>query len=44
MCKYIVVETQFMYELLVLERFQIAKVTFKLTQGHWQSYRSIGQI
>jgi len=41
MCKHIVVELQFMYE---LERFQITKVTFKLTQGHWQSYHSIGYI
>jgi len=24
--------------------FQIAKVTFKLTQDHWQSYYSIGHI
>jgi len=35
MCKYIVLESQFMYELQVLQRFQIAKVTFKLAQGHW---------
>jgi len=33
-----------MYELYVLQRFQIAKVTFKLTQGHCQSYHSIGHI
>jgi len=42
MCKHIVVESQFMYELQVLHRFQIAKVTFKLIQGHWQLYHSIG--
>jgi len=44
MCKCIVVESQFMYELSVLQRFQIAKVTFELTQGHWQSYHSTGHI
>jgi len=32
MCKYNVVESQFMYQLLVLQRFQIAQVTSKLAQ------------
>jgi len=27
-----------------LERFQIAKVTFPVNQGHWQWCRSIGQM
>jgi len=26
------------------QRFQIAKVTFEFTQGHWQSYHLIGHI
>jgi len=28
--------------LWVLQRFQTAKVTFNITQGHWQSCYSIG--
>jgi len=46
MCKHIslVVESQFMYGLQVLQRFQIAKVTFKLTQSRCQSYHSIGHM
>jgi len=29
-------------ELWVLQRFKTAKVTFRLTEGHWQSCHSIG--
>jgi len=42
MGKYIIIESQFMYELL--QRFQIAQVTFKLAQGHSHSYDLIGHI
>jgi len=44
MCKHIVVESCFIYELYALERFQTAKVTFKLTQDHSQICRSMGHI
>jgi len=33
----IVVDVIYVYELWALHRLQTAKVTFKLTQGHWQS-------
>jgi len=42
MCKHIAVETLYIYELWALHRLQKAKVTFKLTEGHWQSCQSIG--
>jgi len=42
MCKHIVVRALFMSYLV--QRFQTTKVTFKLTQGNWQSCHSIGHI
>jgi len=42
MCKHTAVKQVVFPELWVLQRFKTTKVTFSLTQGHWQSFHWIG--
>jgi len=41
MCKHILVNTCYISRVWKLERFQTAKVTFKVTQGHCHRYHSV---